>query len=176
MSKTNKINFFSICLPKFFPMNHWGKEKLFWLDKSLIVNDITLVGSSFRKSKVPYRDEQMKIVESFLWFHFKGQKVDDIERYLSTYLHFAITFFIKHEYLRSRAYICLSLSSPFPLVIISQFWPLSRYSCFFLGSLHPRNFLLILYVKIIGWSHHSFSQEKVCLEKHIKVDGNMYAW
>ena len=47
---------------------------------------------------------------------------------------------IKHEYLRSRAYICLSLSSPFSSVIASQIWPLSRYSCCYLGSLHPRNF------------------------------------
>ena len=48
--------------------------------------------------------------------------------------------YIKHEYLRSRAYICLSLSSPFSPVIVSQIWPLSRYSCCYLGSLHPRNF------------------------------------
>ena len=47
---------------------------------------------------------------------------------------------IKHEYLRSRAYICLSLSSPFSSVTVIQIWPLSRYSCFYLGSLHPRNF------------------------------------
>ena len=34
---------------------------------------------------------------------------------------------IKHEYLRSRAYICLSLSSPFSSpVMVSQLWPLSR--------------------------------------------------
>ena len=53
----------------------------------------------------------------------------------------------KHEYLRSRAYICLSLSSsdshlssnliPF---IIFQSLLLSRYSCLHLGSLHPRIF------------------------------------
>ena len=49
---------------------------------------------------------------------------------------------IKHEYLRSRAYIRLSLSSPFSPVTVSQIWPLSRYSCFYLGSLHPRNFVL----------------------------------
>ena len=49
---------------------------------------------------------------------------------------------LKHEYLRSRAYICLSLSSPFlPSVIVVQIWPLSRYSCCYLGSLHPRNFM-----------------------------------
>ena len=71
MSKTNKINFFSICLPKFFPMNHWGKEKLFWLDKSLIVNDITLVGSSFRKSKVPYRDAIHNTIAIITIFVFK---------------------------------------------------------------------------------------------------------
>ena len=36
----------------------------------------------------------------------------------------------KHEYLRSRTYICLSLSSPFPSpVIVIQIWPLSRYLC-----------------------------------------------
>ena len=27
-------------------------------------------------------------------------------------------------------------------VTFSQIWPLSRYSCFYLGSLHPRNFLI----------------------------------
>ena len=56
---------------------------------------------------------------------------------------------IKHEYLRSRAYICLSLSSPFssPPVTVIQIWPLSRYSCFYLGSLHPRNFLF----KVCSW-------------------------
>ena len=49
----------------------------------------------------------------------------------------------KHEYLRSRAYMCLSLSSPFSSsVIVVQMWPLSRYSCCYLGSLHPRNFSL----------------------------------
>ena len=32
---------------------------------------------------------------------------------------------VKHEYLRSRAYICLSFSSPFPLTV-SQGWPLLR--------------------------------------------------
>ena len=37
--------------------------------------------------------------------------------------------------------ICLSLSSPFsPSVTVVQLWPLSRYSCCYLGSLHPRNF------------------------------------
>ena len=61
--------------------------------------------------------------------------------------HFLILYFfhIKHEYLRSRAYICLSLSSssssPSSPVVI-QIWPLSRYSCFYLGSLLPRNFCL----------------------------------
>ena len=47
---------------------------------------------------------------------------------------------VKHEYLRSRAYICLSLSLTSSSSVISQLWPLSRYSCFHLGSLHPRNF------------------------------------
>ena len=57
---------------------------------------------------------------------------------------FQFLIFVKHEYLRSRAYICLSLSSPFssPSVIVSQIWPLSRYSCCYLGSLHPRNLVL----------------------------------
>ena len=51
------------------------------------------------------------------------------------------TWMIKHEYLRSRAYLRLSLSSPFPpSVTFSQILPLSRYSCLYLGSLHPRNF------------------------------------
>ena len=48
----------------------------------------------------------------------------------------------KHEYLRSRAYICLSLSSPFSSVMVTQLWALSRYSCVYLGSLHPINFRL----------------------------------
>ena len=55
-----------------------------------------------------------------------------------------LTFFqIKHEYLRPRAYICLSLSLTSvisQLLQFSWFWPLSRYSCCCLGSLHPRNF------------------------------------
>ena len=60
---------------------------------------------------------------------------------LTTAKGFGIWYF-KHEYLRSRAYICLSLSSPFSSssVIVSQICPLSRYSCCYLGSLHPRNF------------------------------------
>ena len=60
--------------------------------------------------------------------------------------------YFKHEYLRSRAYICLSLSSPFSLVIISQIWPLSRYSCCYLGSLYPRNLLnqFLLVIRVIG--------------------------
>ena len=62
---------------------------------------------------------------------------------------------IKHEYLRSRAYICLSLSSssssPSSPVVI-QIWPLSRYSCFHLGSLHPRNFILLWLIRnSISW-------------------------
>ena len=28
------------------------------------------------------------------------------------------------------------------LLIVIQIWPLSRYSCFYLGSLHPRNFMI----------------------------------
>ena len=47
---------------------------------------------------------------------------------------------IKHEYLRSCAYIRLSLSSPLDTCSNIFIWPLSRYSCFDLGSLHPRNF------------------------------------
>ena len=41
----------------------------------------------------------------------------------------------KHEYLRSRASIRLLLSSPCHLLAI---YGLSRYSCLYLGSLHPR--------------------------------------
>ena len=56
---------------------------------------------------------------------------------------------IKHEYLRSRAYICLSLSlSSSSLVMVAQLWPLSRYSCCYLGSLHPRSFAMYLLFKI----------------------------
>ena len=51
-----------------------------------------------------------------------------------------IRYNIKHEYLISRAYICLSLSSTSSSPVVIQIWPLSRYSCFYLGSLHPRNF------------------------------------
>ena len=46
---------------------------------------------------------------------------------------------IKHEYLRSRASTCVSLSSPSYLLAI---YLLSRYSCLYLGSLHPRIFKL----------------------------------
>ena len=50
---------------------------------------------------------------------------------------------LKHEYLRSRAYICLSLSSPSPSHLLKIYaflsnYGLSRYSCLHLGSLHPR--------------------------------------
>ena len=47
-------------------------------------------------------------------------------------------FQINHEYLRSHAYMRLSLSSPFsspPSVIVIQIWTLSRYSCFHLGCI-----------------------------------------
>ena len=64
---------------------------------------------------------------------------------------------VKHEYLRYRAYICLSLSSPFsPSVIISQIWPLARYSCCYLGSLHPRN-LFINFQEKTGSNKYSTS-------------------
>ena len=49
----------------------------------------------------------------------------------------------KHEYLRSRASICLSLSSPCHLLAIYR---LSRYTCLYLGSLHPRILNLALVV------------------------------
>ena len=78
--------------------------------------------------------------------------------------------FIKHEYLRSRAYICLSLSSPFsssPSVIVSQIWLLSRYSCCYLGSLHPRNLknkvCLDNYWEIIASISHNLVSTKDCL-------------
>ena len=82
------------------------------------------------------------------------------KKYLSTSIVFRhhplnLIVIVKHEYLRSRAYIRLSLSSPLSLssshrysihafldsVIAIQILPLSRYSCFYLGSLHPRIFL-----------------------------------
>ena len=67
--------------------------------------------------------------------------------FYSTFPHYVI---IKHEYLRSRASICLSLSSPpsssgdlsinsYTFVSFSHS-TLSRYSCLHLGSLHPRIF------------------------------------
>ena len=77
----------------------------------------------------------------------------------------------KHEYLRSRAYIRLSLSSPFSSssVTVIQIWPLSRYSCFYLGSLHPRNFdykrclsLLTLCSLLCKWKHVSYSIKGTC--------------
>ena len=56
------------------------------------------------------------------------------------YLIFVFSYIqnVKDEYLRSRAYIRLSLSSPFPSVIVSQHWTLSRYLCLYLGSLHSK--------------------------------------
>ena len=78
------------------------------------------------------------------------------KKYLSTRIVFRhhplnLIVIVKHEYLRSRAYIRLSLSSPLSLssshrysihafnsVIAIQILLLSRYSCFYLGSLHPR--------------------------------------
>ena len=63
----------------------------------------------------------------------------DKTRNTTTSMTYLRSIEIKHEYLRSRAYICLSLSST-SSPVISQLWPLSRYSCFHLGSLHPRNF------------------------------------
>ena len=48
----------------------------------------------------------------------------------------------KHEYLRSCAYICLSLSSHHhPDTFLSNHG-LSRYSCLHFGSLHPRIYSL----------------------------------
>ena len=47
---------------------------------------------------------------------------------------------IKHEYLRSRASTCVSLSSPSSHLL--AIYRLSRYSCLYLGSLHPRIFII----------------------------------
>ena len=42
-------------------------------------------------------------------------------------------------------------------LIVSQIWPLSRYSCFYLGSLHPRNFVVnVEYLKKVS--------PKICLK------------
>jgi len=67
-------------------------------------------------------------------YHFMkkvtGCEIQDISTSMSTVLK------VKHEYLRSRAYKCLSLSSSsssFPVTVI-QLWALSRYSCLYLGS------------------------------------------
>ena len=63
---------------------------------------------------------------------------------LSVFCSTAVCVF-KHEYLRSRAFICLSLSSPHhhhhPDTFLSNHG-LSRYSCLHLGSLHPIIFYL----------------------------------
>ena len=55
MSKTKRSTSFQFVYQSFLSMNHLGKEKLFRLDKSLIVNDIALVGGC-RKWKVSYKD------------------------------------------------------------------------------------------------------------------------
>ena len=58
---------------------------------------------------------------------------------LSVFCSTAVCVF-KHEYLQSRAFICLSLSSP-PSSSSGSNHGLSRYSCLHLGSLHPRIFV-----------------------------------
>ena len=60
-------------------------------------------------------------------------------------LSLTLTAIFKHEYLRSRASTCVSLSSPASSHLLAIYW-LSRYSCLYLGSLHPRIFLYKLCV------------------------------
>ena len=55
---------------------------------------------------------------------------------------------IKHEYLRSRASTCVSLSSSASSYLL-EIYRLSRYSCFYLGSLHPRILFLYFYTNDI---------------------------
>ena len=68
-----------------------------------------------------------------------------IQEFLFTFFCCLFTIF-KHEYLRSRAYTCLSLSSPSSSSYLLKNFAflsnhgLSRYSCLHLGSLHPRIF------------------------------------
>jgi len=67
----------------------------------------------------------------------------------------------KHEYLRSRASTCVSLSSPSSHLL--AIYRLSRYSCLYLGSLHPRIFLktTLTYLKEKKDSKH------LCFKFHI---------
>ena len=59
----------------------------------------------------------------------------------------------KHEYLWSRAYKCLLLSSS--PVTITQIWPLSRYSCLYLGSCIQEFYFFFFSVNHEQYSSHS---------------------
>ena len=50
----------------------------------------------------------------------RTQKFNEAKTIATVQLILAFDFEVKHEYLRSRAYICLSLSSPFPSVTVVQ--------------------------------------------------------
>ena len=49
-------------------------------------------------------------------------------------------------------------------LIVSQIWPLSRYSCCYLGSLHPRNFCCFIPPKI---GKNDFSLKSGCLKSQM---------
>ena len=74
---------------------------------------------------------------------------------------------IKHEYLRSRASTCVSLSSPSSHLL--AIYTLSRYSCLYLGSLHPRIFT----INFIS-DHYTFCLKckSKCEEHLFNLDGH----
>ena len=100
----------------------------------------------FRGNNIVFKKYKSTLVYLLYWgsgtsWYFAGNS--QMIFFFSVFYHF------KHEYLRSRAYICLSLSSSSDDSDISSNFThinhlihhgLSRYSCLHLGSLHPRIF------------------------------------
>ena len=149
------LSFLSIFAWKYFPqyckissqftffndlVNVWisSKEDLKTSCATMIFVRLMLMAVCFGKviGQQQATPSELMLTDFVLEFHSKSVLIHSNSKDL-------LTNYFKHEYLRSRAYICLSLSSPFssPPVTVIQIWPLSRYSCFYLGSLHPRNFL-----------------------------------
>ena len=114
----------------------------FWRDIckiALKVQRATDVGEYyFQKSPLNWMDSNgIYIRGGHYIMDFNGWFLKDWRFNCNNEIHF-----IKHEYLWSRAYKCLSLSSSsswFPVTVI-RLWTLSRYSCLFL-DLASRNFL-----------------------------------
>ena len=74
------------------------------------------------------------------------------------------------------------------VVMVAQLWALSRYSCVYLGSLHPRNFIYICVTvrtsQILSSSHKTWGSRLVCMSSmesitticNVCVDWVLYIW